>query len=196
MAGRDVRAEILVAAERLAIERGFGGVTTKEVARAAGCSEGSIYNHFRDRSDLLAQVVAARVIAVSQSLGETVTAEAATREELVAGLVRAVSGAYGQLIALSTSLVADPEIRARFNEVLEEHHAPESINDAVAAVIASAQRDGLAREDVDADAVALLFTGPCHQAALHAYLAGEPGGPSAEVQLVLCDTLETLLDPA
>ena len=196
MPKRDVRAEILTAAERLAIERGFGGVTTKEVARAAGCSEGSIYNHFRDRSDLLAQVVAARVIAVSHNLGQTVATKPATRGELVAGLVGAVSGAYGQLIALSTSLVADPEVRARFNEVLEEHRAPESVNDAVAAVITTGQGDGLVRVDVDARAVALLFTGPCHQAALHAHLAGEADGPPADVQRVLCDTLETLLDPA
>lgn len=165
------------------------------MARAAGCSEGSIYSHFRDRSDLLAQVVVARVMAVSQDLGQTVETEPATRGELVAGLVRAVSGAYGRLIGLSTSLVADPEVRARFNEVLEENNAPESVNDAVAAVITTGQGNGLIRVDVDAQAVSLLFTGPCHQAALHAYLAGEADGPPPEVQRVLCDTLETLLDP-
>jgi AcrR family transcriptional regulator len=190
---RNVHAEILEAAEALAIERGFGGVTTKEVARRAGCSEGSIYNHFRDRNDLLARVVARRVAAVTEHLAQMTLGSPAAPGEFLTDIVHAVAGAYGQLIALSTSLVADPEVRARFNEVLEEGRvSPEDLSEAVAALITTAQEGGLVRRDVEADAVAVLITGACHQAALHSYLAGEDGG---HTDGRLARTLETLLAP-
>ena len=193
MSRRDVRAEILVAAEALAIEKGFGGVTTKEVAKAAGCSEGSIYNHFSDRNDLLSQVVAGRMLLVFDELADASLEVGAdgSLDQLVRGLL----SAYGQLIALSTSLFADPDVLARFNAVLEDRGAsPEGIRDAVAKQIRDAQERGVLRADVGADAVAFLLTGSCHEAALHAHLGGHPMDPEVAVRAV-AGTLGVLLKP-
>jgi AcrR family transcriptional regulator len=192
---RDVRTEILAAAEQIAIEHGFGGVTTKEVARVAGCSQGSIYNHFQDRTDLLAQVVANRMLSVTAELRSSGLGSADGGMNLRA-LVRAVAGAYEQLIALSTSLVADPEVRLRFQAVLEDRGtAPDSISDAVTVLISASQTAELIRTDVDAEMVALLVTGPCHQAALHAHVSALPQGLPRELETKLAHTLETLLRP-
>lgn len=194
MGRRDVRRDILEAAEALAMSKGFSGVTTKEVARAADCSEGSIYNHFTDRADLLSQVVADRMLAVLADLsgeGYEIDADGSLTE-----LITRVAGAYAQLIALSTSLFADPDVLARFNAVLQEHEAsPDGIRVAIAQRLSRAQEAGVVRADVDADSVALLITGTCHEAALHAYLGGHAaGGPSPAVDAVT-DTLHVLLRP-
>ena len=193
MPRRDVQSEILTAAEQIAVEHGVAAVTTKEVARVADCSQGSIYNHFRDRSDLLAQVVANRMLSIARDI-EGDPLDAARREDRIRQMVRTVAGAYEQLIALSTSLVADAEVRLRFTSVLEERGAsPECIGDAVTALLVSAQHDGLIRRDVDAGAVASLLTGACHQAALHGHLAGVSPALGGEDEERLIRTLDTLL---
>ena len=70
MARRDTRNVILEAAERVARRSGLARVTTKMVAAEAGCSEASIYYHFRDRTDLLAEVVASRTVQLNASMAK------------------------------------------------------------------------------------------------------------------------------
>lgn len=48
-----MRQRILSAAVTVLRDRGFQGTTTKAIARAAGVSEGSIYNHFADKTELI-----------------------------------------------------------------------------------------------------------------------------------------------
>ena len=49
------REQILAAAERVIAEHGYAGATTKAIARAARCSEGSLYNHFPDKKALFVE---------------------------------------------------------------------------------------------------------------------------------------------
>src|ERR687898_2583792 len=51
------RGQILEAARRVFAERGFRRATTREVARAAGISEGTIYNYFEDKDALLMAIL-------------------------------------------------------------------------------------------------------------------------------------------
>ncbi len=51
------REQILEAATRVFAERGFRRATTREVARAAGVSEGTIYNYFEDKDALLMAIL-------------------------------------------------------------------------------------------------------------------------------------------
>jgi AcrR family transcriptional regulator len=57
------REQILEAATRVFAEKGFRRATTREVAREAGVSEGTIYNYFEDKDALL--------IAIMDGLNET-----------------------------------------------------------------------------------------------------------------------------
>jgi len=47
------RKVILQAAEKLIRARGLSGVTTRQISREAGCSEGALYVHFHGRLELL-----------------------------------------------------------------------------------------------------------------------------------------------
>src|SRR5687768_13759883 len=55
------REEILAAAEVVIREHGVARATTQRIARMAGCSEGSIYNHFANKDDLVACAVGERM---------------------------------------------------------------------------------------------------------------------------------------
>jgi len=51
------REQIVGAATRVFAEKGFHRATTREVARAAGVSEGTIYNYFEDKDALLLAIL-------------------------------------------------------------------------------------------------------------------------------------------
>jgi AcrR family transcriptional regulator len=51
------REQILGAATRVFAEKGFSRATTREVAREAGVSEGTIYNYFEDKDALLMAIM-------------------------------------------------------------------------------------------------------------------------------------------
>jgi hypothetical protein len=73
--------------------------------------------------------------------------------------------------------------------------SPEDLSGAVVDLITTAQAGGIVRRDVDAETVALLIIGACHQAALHAHLAGQEHGSPSDPERRLAGTLETLLQP-
>jgi AcrR family transcriptional regulator len=52
------RAQILDGASRVFARKGFHAATTKEIAEAADVSEGTIYNYFDSKDDLLLQIMA------------------------------------------------------------------------------------------------------------------------------------------
>jgi len=52
-----VRGDILLAAEQLILGSGIQAATTRAIAKAAGCSEGSIYRHFLGKNALVVEVV-------------------------------------------------------------------------------------------------------------------------------------------
>ena len=56
MAG-ETRQKILDAAEKLILIKGLGRVTTKEIARETGLSEGALYRHFEHKEEVLFAVL-------------------------------------------------------------------------------------------------------------------------------------------
>jgi AcrR family transcriptional regulator len=191
------RTAILDAAEMLARTAGLGRVTTKAVAGAAGCSEASIYYHFQDRADLLAEMVAGRMKQVYTELATMPLPEGDSATRLSA-LIDAVAEAYTNLIALSSPLLADPDVLNRLRTVINQHsvslHGMQAI---VADRIGEEQQAGRIRSDVDSVMVALVIAGTCHEIALEGHLMGQAhshlknAGPTVRS---LATTLSTLLE--
>lgn len=50
------RSELVAVARRLFAERGYAGVGTEEIVRAAGVTRGALYHHFESKRELLAAV--------------------------------------------------------------------------------------------------------------------------------------------
>lgn len=119
MATEPMRTKLIDAASAVIEERGLTGLTIREVARAAGVSEGSVYNHFEDKVDLVNTVFVERMpkIKLRAAVHRLVTGTG--RDDPLAGLVefalaaidayREIDGVAGQL---TTDRRAAEELRA------------------------------------------------------------------------------------
>jgi AcrR family transcriptional regulator len=65
---QDLRAELLVAAERLIETRGLAHLRARDLANHAGCSLGAIYNVFTDLDELILAVNANTLRAIDQDM--------------------------------------------------------------------------------------------------------------------------------
>src|SRR2546426_2037497 len=85
------RTQILAAAALVFARKGFDRATVTEVARAAGLAEGSIYNYFRSKEELLAHIPRQLAQPVLATLLEH-TPMPASAEEMEALLLHLASG--------------------------------------------------------------------------------------------------------
>ncbi|MFB4312197.1 TetR/AcrR family transcriptional regulator [Actinomadura sp. GTD37] len=108
-----MRERILAAAVAVIRERGIVAATTKEIARSAGVSEGSLYNHFANKTALFAAALAevtgtarTAMAALAGSAGQNTVEQNLVR--LAADMVRF----YGELLPMTGPVLADPELIA------------------------------------------------------------------------------------
>ncbi|MEO5875729.1 MAG: helix-turn-helix domain-containing protein [Streptosporangiaceae bacterium] len=108
-----MREKILAAAIQVISERGVVAATTKEIARAAGVSEGSLYNHFSSKTALFGAAIAAvagsirtAMLELAGSVGDNTVEDNLTR--LAAAAVRF----YGELLPMTGPALGDPGVLA------------------------------------------------------------------------------------
>jgi AcrR family transcriptional regulator len=106
----DKRARLIEAARRVVVERGVAGATTKEIARAAGVSEGTIYNQFRDKADLYLSVASELIPQFLRQVPE----DPGRRHPraLLIKIANETLTAIDELIPLLAGIVAEPELLA------------------------------------------------------------------------------------
>ncbi len=100
------REQIVGAATRVFAEKGFGRATTREVAREAGVSEGTIYNYFEGKDAIL--------MAILEGLNETER----RAEDFEEGMATDFRGFFEQYLRRRMSLIW--ENREVFRIVLSE----------------------------------------------------------------------------
>ena len=174
----DTRGRILDAAAHVMRTRGFARTTTKEIARAAGYSEATLYKHFLDKTDLFLAVLKERL----PSLGSTLSAlsaaidadnhgpaDAATAagESLASRLTATARGAiafYEASFPISASVFSDPELLAAHRAaVTGRGGGPQYPLEALARYLRLEQGRGRIRPGADCDAAASLLLGSCFQ---------------------------------
>lgn len=111
-----MRERILDAALACMRETGVRGATTKAIARHAGVAEGSIYNHFANRSELIVaafrratQGVREHAVGLRERVGE---------ETVETNLVRLMEEAIeflGEILPVAGSVMGDPSLREWFS---------------------------------------------------------------------------------
>jgi AcrR family transcriptional regulator len=108
-----MRNRILAAAVAVIRERGITAATTKEIARRAGVSEGSLYNHFANKTALFAaalgEVTATARTAMAALAGAAGTG---TIEGNLTRLAAEMVRFYGELLPMIGPVLADPELIA------------------------------------------------------------------------------------
>lgn len=109
------RDKIIEAAVGCMREHGVRSTTTKMVARQAGVSEGSIYNHFTNRANLIVAAFMAATADIRYS-AETLqnSAGIGSVEENLTGTMSEIIRFFRRIAPIAGSIIGDPELRSWF----------------------------------------------------------------------------------
>ncbi|MGV9572913.1 TetR/AcrR family transcriptional regulator, partial [Streptomyces nigra] len=116
---KPARVRILDAAHDLLLTVGLARATTKEIAKAAGCSEAALYKYFASKEELFVRVLGERLPRLAPLLS-TLTAEPGTGT-LEGNLTRIAEQAalfYEQSFPIAASLYAEPQLKRRHDDAL------------------------------------------------------------------------------
>jgi AcrR family transcriptional regulator len=172
----DTRERILDAAAQVMGTLGLAKATTKQIARAAGYSEATLYKHFRDKTELLMAVLGERLpplvgllTRLPDQAGQGVVAE--HLEQVADQAVRFYQHSFPML----ASLFAQPALLARHRQALAAVGAgPQRVNEALAAYLRAERDLGRITPSVDPDAGAAMLLGACFQRAFFGAFSGQP----------------------
>src|SRR3954464_14702877 len=112
-----MRDRILAAAVSVMRERGVTNTTTKEIARAAGVAEGSIYNHFANKTELVAACMAEVAGGIREALARlSVRTGEGTVEANLTELAEAEIAFFTDLLPIVGPVLGDHDLRAWLRE--------------------------------------------------------------------------------
>jgi AcrR family transcriptional regulator len=104
-----MRDRILAAAVSVMRERGVTSTTTKEIARAAGVAEGSIYNHFANKTELVAACMAEVAGGIREALVRLMgRVGEGTVDDNLAELAEAEIAFFTDLLPITGPVLGDP----------------------------------------------------------------------------------------
>jgi len=160
---RDTRASILEAAERVIRDRGMTSATTKEIAREAGCAEGSIYRYFEDKHALMTEIIGSRYSGFFQFVeslpGRAGTATVAGNLEEVA---RKSIDFYRGIMPMACAAVADRELLAQHRAFFDRSKTgPMKLVRSIGEYLRREQKGGRVAEGIAPDLVAHVLLGSC-----------------------------------
>src|SRR5438093_10116421 len=162
MAGA-TRQKILDAAEKLILLKGLARVTTKEIAREIGLSEGALYRHFDHKEEIFFALMARHLPAFYEAF-QAHQAGTGTPSENLAAIAQAALHYYEQIVPMGASFLADTELLAQFRATIRPLGiGPHNVFEHVAAYIEEEQQLERIGRQVSALTVAILLLGPCFQ---------------------------------
>lgn len=200
VAGRTgTRERIVDAARAVMLNKGLVRATTKEIARTAGVSEGTLYNHFSNKQELFLctlNELPSGFVMLMRGLHESVGTE--TVPAVLSQVAASALEFYGEAVPMGASFFADPELLARHRELLQQRGAgPQRANEAVAAYLRAEQGLGRVRDDADPEAAAYMLLGAIYQYVYWRQFLGRAQEPEADERFVagILATLDRALAP-
>ena len=165
---------------------GYQGTSIERIARDAGVTKGAVYYHFRDKEDLLFQVVKDRV----GGFEKQVLAEVTPGQYPLAALRRVVDACFFHatvsndrrfiITLMIEALDTNPRLSAEFQRILRRMRA------FLAGVVRRGQEEEVIRSDVAPDMAAALIAG--------AIIGAEVQHYQDPVEIDLRATLDTILE--
>ncbi|MGY6024847.1 TetR/AcrR family transcriptional regulator [Streptomyces spinosirectus] len=181
METKPARVRILDAAHELMLTVGLARTTTKEIARAAGCSEAALYKYFAGKEDLFIRVLSERLPRLKPLL-TSLAAEPGrgTLEENLTEIAHQAALFYEQSFPIAASLYAETQLKRRHDDAMRKMGAgPHMPIQGLDTYLRAERELGRVRPDADTFAAASLLLGACAQRAF-AYESTETGPPPAE----------------
>src|SRR5256885_9018285 len=177
-----IRERILDAAVAVLRERGHAGATTREIARVAGCSEGSLYTYFANKEQLLLAVMTERLPPFIPLLHALLERAGEDRlEEHLEEVARLAVPFYVQMLPLAATVLATPELGAGLRR---QNLGPHRANEGLVSYLRLEQRLGRIRAGASLDAAAALLLGACQQRALNRLISGPLSDTAADESFV------------
>ncbi|OXL86481.1 TetR family transcriptional regulator [Paenibacillus sp. SSG-1] len=193
----DLKNKIADAAEQVLLRNGLAKTTTKEIARTAGCSEGSLYNHFSSKEDLFVHVIRGQLKHLMRTLSslQTMAGKDTVRTNLEQVTLAALEDFHSSM-PLIGSIFSEPGLLLRQREGFElRNEGPHRANEAVEAYLNQEKQLGRVGEGTDSRAIADLLLGSCFQHAFQINFLGKEEPPEERAQFAarVLDTLSALL---
>jgi AcrR family transcriptional regulator len=192
-----IRQHILDAAEAAIQDLGMKCATTREIARRAGCAEGSIYRYWPDKQALFHELVKTRFpqfLDLVQTLPD-MAGTATVRKNLEAVAVNAL-GFYRVIVPIVVAAMSDHELLLQQRRHFEEREGgPLRAIRLVATYIGNERRLGRVSDRVSPEHFTRLLLGACFSQALIEALIGEGARVGTDQQFAR-DIVRTLMDGA
>jgi AcrR family transcriptional regulator len=157
------RSDILRAAEKLMATKGLNGVTTRQISRKVGCSEGALYVHFKGRLELLLAMLEECLPDARQSLHKLEASPG--RSSPQKNLVMALTGLYRfhqRVVPLFGGLFAEPKLLAAYRKSLIAHNkGPHLAIAALERYIEAEQKMQRIDKHIDAHLTAYILLSSC-----------------------------------
>lgn len=172
------RQRLLDAAERVIRTKGLAAASTREIAREAGCADGTLYNHFRDRADLFVAIYLEKLLpdysdALSKLPYRIGEGTVQTHLEELAQIALAL---YYKAVPLRAALFAEPELLQRYREAFKsqaQNRQQERPANLLAAYLRAEQRIGRVDPRANPAIVAEALFGTCADYALRQCFFGD-----------------------
>lgn len=152
----DNRQNIIEATERLLHTHGLARLTTRAIASEAKVAEGLIYHHFKDKAELIFEVVETRV-RETRHLMQNLPLEVgkSTLLKNLEGVLLSVYHAHYEITPIINTIFADQKLRVRLQEIVKERNiGPQYAIEGLDVYLAAEQRLGRLSDAVDTGALA------------------------------------------
>ncbi|MFZ3596323.1 TetR/AcrR family transcriptional regulator [Streptomyces sp. BH104] len=194
---KPARVRIVDAAHELMLSIGLARTTTKEIAKAAGCSEAALYKYFANKEELFVTVLGERLPKLGSLLGRLLKEGAGdpdrTVEQNLTDIAHEAALFYEQTFPMAASLYAEPKLKRRHEEVMRElGTGPHKPIQGLDAYLRAEQKAGRISAEADTYAAASLLLGACSQRAF-AYEMSPDGKPPQPVDEFAAHIARTLL---
>ncbi|MFJ4893414.1 TetR/AcrR family transcriptional regulator [Streptomyces sp. NPDC088788] len=186
--GMDTADRLIESTRELLWERGYVGTSPKAILERAGAGQGSMYHHFRGKSDLALAAIR-RTAAEMRAAAEAVLAPPGSPYERVAAYLRrerdVLRGCPVGRLTMDPDVVADAALRAPVDETLDW------LRGRLAALVEEGKEQGQFAAGLDAGDVAATILATVQGGYVLARASGSPAAFDAGVRGLLA-----LLAPA
>jgi len=79
----DLRAQVMVCAARLFVERGYHGLSMREIAEAVSVTKAALYYHFTDKEALFLAILMSYLDQIQAALDQIMARETSTRSQVL-----------------------------------------------------------------------------------------------------------------
>ncbi len=173
--GAALREHLIDTAEKLLAERQVSSITTRDIARTAGVSDGVLYNYFADKHELVVAALVRRyaVLMVRFDTGLPAPGTGTVEENLTAYAVASLD-LVAETLPVAAGLMSEPALLHRFIAAIhQEPFGPHRMRQPIADYLAGEKRLGRLG-DVDVDAALALVMGPAIMLGFTELMSGTP----------------------